>query len=390
MPLRKAFTLVELLVVIAIIAILIGLLLPAVQKVREAANRLSCASNMKQLGLGAHSYESAHDQLPPGWLGPIPNETGWAWPGYSGIQGGAPQNLPYRRVQHVSVLAFLLPHLEQQNVYDQLQINWSVGSLGQSWYANPANVIAAKTQIKLFLCPSDNLASENDDKAILGVNLGFHIYNCPSLAPTNCAGSNSICWMWEYDLTGDYLAIGRTNYLGVAGTVAKGTNTIVIPLAPPGNSNYPVAVPGGWSKYEGVFTNRSTIRLGHVTDGTSNTLMFGERTGLMGKTSQRSGYVPWISAFSLNTWGGLTTNPEWYHAHSRHSGIVQFCLADGSVRALRQGKGMFFPFSAAYGGAGYAGSYNSTAADAGIDWWVYQALAGMRDGEVADANVVMN
>jgi prepilin-type N-terminal cleavage/methylation domain-containing protein len=383
---RHAFTLIELLVVIAIIAILIALLVPAVQKVREAAARLQCANNLKQLGLAAHNYHSAQKCLPPGWLGPIPNEIAWIWPGFTGIEGDAKQILPYKSVQLVNGLAFLLPYIEQQSVYDQLQVNWDVHSLGQSWYVNPANVAAAKTQIPVFLCPSDNLAGENNPT--VPVNLGFHLFNCPA---ANCGGvNNQFCWLAEGDKTGAYTSLGRTNYLGVTGTASSGSNVNGLTSAGP---NYPIAVPGGYSKYVGIFTNRSTTRLTQITDGTSNTLMFGEVTSLKGPTATRFGYQPWIAANGLNTWGGLTAHPEWYHAHSRHPGIVQFCLADGSVRILRTGKGVYFPFSGSVGGAGtafYGSPYNSVPADFGVEWWVYQAMAGMSDADAVDNSLIMN
>src|SRR5437762_2202913 len=98
---RDAFTLIELLVVIAIIAVLIGPLLPAVQKVREAAARMTCSNNLKQLGLAAQNYESANRVLPPGYLGSYPDI-------------GSPS---LTNCQMVGVLAFLLPYIEQDNAY---------------------------------------------------------------------------------------------------------------------------------------------------------------------------------------------------------------------------------------------------------------------------------
>src|SRR5215207_9234050 len=122
---RSGFTLIELLVVIAIIAILIGLLLPAVQKVREAAARMQCTNNMKQICLAAHSYESAYGVLPPGQLG------GTATTGFFGGQSAG-------------TLFFLLPYIEQENVSRQYTGNRSKYSVdeipasGSAWWSyNP-------------------------------------------------------------------------------------------------------------------------------------------------------------------------------------------------------------------------------------------------------------
>jgi prepilin-type N-terminal cleavage/methylation domain-containing protein/prepilin-type processing-associated H-X9-DG protein len=339
----SGFTLIELLVVIAIIAVLIGLLLPAVQKVREAANRLSCANNLKQIGLACHSYTDANGKLPPGQLGPSPP--------------GAPMSITW---QHVGALAYLLPYLEQENVYRQLELKvpypqgpnrlWDMtwpaapkGDPNAAWWKDqrdpskgPTNLTLAQTRIKNLICPSDDpYASARTIVALYSFHEGdkWTVAQYPYPAGT----------------VGD--AFGRTNYVGCAGAA--------------GDGNSPV-----WSKYLGVLADRHSVTLGAVTaqDGSSHTLLFGEALG--GNSLNRDSAYAWMGCGSLATFKGLPqATPSNPHADdfgnfgSRHPGVVQFVFVDGSVRALRRG---------------------TTSTRFSEDWYVFQELAGYKDGGTRD------
>jgi prepilin-type N-terminal cleavage/methylation domain-containing protein len=130
------FTLVELLVVIAIIGVMVGLLLPAVQAAREAARRMQCSNNLKQIGLALHNYESAHRTFPPGFI----SRTTGPWPG--GGNDPVPEIGP-----GWSLFAMILPQLEQSNLHDIVNFNLPI--------ADPINRPARSTVVKEYQCPSD-------------------------------------------------------------------------------------------------------------------------------------------------------------------------------------------------------------------------------------------
>jgi prepilin-type N-terminal cleavage/methylation domain-containing protein/prepilin-type processing-associated H-X9-DG protein len=268
-PRRTAFTLIELLVVIAIIAVLIGLLLPAVQKVREAAARMSCANNLKQFGLAMHNYNDSVGKFPY-------------------VRSGGGQN------RHTWAL-LLLPYIEQDNIYKVYKttitgVNQTDGVNNHT--STDAQIVQARqAQVKTFFCPTRRGSS--------------------SLSPIT---------------TGSTVTGLPSDYAACSGDTSAVPSTGVFKLV---NSNHMLA----------------STKITDIADGTSNTVMIGEKhiqlgflndpitDGMIYSGSEQQTYyrrvgASWPLAIS-NTVVASSQFGSW------HTGLCQFVFADGSVRGIR-------------------------------------------------------
>ena len=318
---RRAFTLIELLVVIAIIAILIGLLLPAVQKVREAAARMSCQNNLKQLGLAMHNYHDANNRLPP------QRASGCCWGTW---------------------VVVIMPYIEQDNLY-RLYQNWGGHDNVSSEFPAPSTAGP----------PYPRYGHINNVTNVTSARLS--VLTCPSDTPNT-------------PISVEGIGITNNNYAVCTG---NGSTTGAVAGPPPQPTGYEWR-PGMFDPtilYNIYVEASNTLRrdtkkttLQSVVDGLSNTVMIAEvRQGQRGQRldgttgNDLRGFIWWGDAAGMSTYYPPNSqNPDYiysasycvpqpgmpctatssgfptlFSARSRHSGGVNVALGDGSVRFIR-------------------------------------------------------
>jgi prepilin-type N-terminal cleavage/methylation domain-containing protein len=329
---RRGFTLIELLVVISIIGVLIGLLLPAVQKVREAANRLQCENNLHQIGLALHNYHDNFNRFPPGYIDGNKNPAstpdndvgpGWGW------------------------ASLLLPYLEQGNVYNQIDFKQGVGIGG--------NVTISQQPLTIFQCPSDPYQQN------------FPVY--------------------DSTFTNPIAIVAHGNYVGCNGWVECFNNAGGGYQGGVGNDGLPgLAGRAG----DGLFYRNSRNRMADVTDGLSNTIVVGERSGNHSPSTWTAavpgGRCPaWMAVQPPSPYssppGPPYDNADFgealvlAHGNATHLPSADFPIYDPDVfYSMHTGKGVNFVFG--------DGSVHFLTSD--IDPVIYQALCTIAGGEVSN------
>jgi prepilin-type N-terminal cleavage/methylation domain-containing protein/prepilin-type processing-associated H-X9-DG protein len=357
---RSGFTLIELLVVIAIIAVLIALLLPAVQSAREAARRIQCTNNMKQLALAVHNYLSSTGALPPG----IDTTYGFSNSGAATVPPGVLSSWTAWSPQ-----AMLLPYLEQSPLYNAA--NFKFNCCYDSPLSDAINSTVYRTRIAAFLCPSDALAGQQNINSYLG-SIGastvqyptdgnttgvFNVYNgtgtcnSVSLAALTDGTSNTIAFgeglVGDYSKNDSYRGNGMSGAAdvpvvsGSSGTPIAGNNSESNPqavLQALQNCNTfwkssALATCSGYSACDGVGLKQYNGQLWAL----------GERGYTLFNTivSPNSKQYPWRSCRLGSSCPSCAPEASSFiNASSYHPGGCNFAFADGSVRFIKDSVNM--------------------------------------------------
>ncbi|MFO0911000.1 MAG: DUF1559 domain-containing protein [Isosphaeraceae bacterium] len=349
----RGFTLIELLVVIAIIAVLIALLLPAVQSAREAARRAQCVNNLKQLGLAAHNYLSAQDAFP----------IGMQWQRYNTGCGISTS---------ISIFPALLQYAERQDLFNS--VNFSVNAFLAD------NYTIHQIGSSVLWCPSDGTIS-NTQTLPSGDFFSVPTGQRERMAYSSYAGSTGT-WSWT--------AVPPTSTFGCnyGGDATYGPRI--------GNMN-------------GIFYMGSNVKLADIIDGTSNTMLFGERSHQalvtnLGQadanewnwwTSGNYGDTLGVTLYPLNPHKKINVNAAsggggnakaieagW---SSQHPGGANFCMADGSVKFIKDTI-QTWPFNPADGVPTNVFTNSAGLYDVRPPSAVYQALSTRNGSEVISAD----
>ena len=333
--LRNGFTLVELLVVIAIIGILVGMLFPAIQAVREAARRTACKNNLRQLGLAIHNHESALSRFPAGYQ--------YIRGDVYGAQTGYPIAPGFEDANYLGHAwgALMLSYIEQENLRNEIRFDLPV--------FDATNLAAREFQLRVFLCPTDSWSPNN------------FVIRDDSVSPVERYAAASYCANW-----------GPAS--GVVETPSDPSDDINLDATP--------------DQSQGPFFRNSRTGFQDVRDGTSSTIAIGERTNgpILDINGNPIGSYPHPNF--ENVWFAAAreiTQPDDDHGH-----MVLFDAEYAPNRARGDGTGADRGVSAPHSGIAqfaYLDGSVHTISDT-IDIQVYRALASIRGGEVVNPDDV--
>jgi len=293
-PRRRGFTLIELLVVIAIIAVLISLLLPAVQSAREAARRIQCVNNLKQLGIAMHNYHDVIGMLPTSFYG--------AWEKPTGFQGN-----------HHSWFSMILPYMEQTPIYNAINFSFTLSDGDRKGNQSRDNSTACNAVINVFMCPSDPsptqsaIPRQEGTWGSKGAKLSY-IGNMGDNRPDS--------QVWPFT----NLPTERLNDFGAFGT------------------------------FTGVMNRFGDVTgLRDISDGTSNTFAAGETlyescdwftwSNANGTTGTTAILLNWQITNHTDDYNDPRNSMDWYTCfgfRSKHAGVVNFLFMDGRVAGLKE------------------------------------------------------